>query len=372
MSRAWTTARSTPAIAAALLLAAPALAHEVGLSRGEYTLEGGVLTAQITFARREVIGLVAGLDENGDGALTAAEVERSREAFAGAIAGRIKVDAAGAACAPELISAALADEDGLTVRARYRCPGAAPQVKVDLTLLDDLPFGHRHLARLTGNDGPSDALLSRRDRRFSLSASLPRPGAPTSPSGAAPSPASPSGAPLSTPSPFLLGVARIVTRPDPLLLLLALSLGRAGRRPLALAALAFSAASLLGLVLAARGLFVPSPAVLGPCLALALVYLGLDTLRREPGARPWLHALPFGLAQGFALALLPAPAMALAAPASLAPFAVGALLTSLAAAALLVAAVSFARERKAWRDERPGALLAALGLAWLLLLFFAR
>ena len=332
---------SGPILAATLLVAASSIAHEVGLSRGVYRLEGGALDAQLTFARREVIGLVAGLDENVDGALTSAEVERAREALTGAVAGRIKVEGGGGPCAAELIAAALAEEDGLGVHARYRCPSAAPELKVDLTLLDDLPFGHRHLARLSGNSGPSDALLSRRDRRFTITASAPRPdSAPVPVASVLPAPALPAPS-----SPLLLGATRALTRPDPPLLLLAFALGRTGRRAIVLAALAFVAASLLGLVLAARGVWAPGPALLGPALAIAVGYVGLDALLREPTARPWTMALPFGLVQGSALARLPEPALDLRGSSALASFTLGAGLVELVLAALLIAAVAALRAR---------------------------
>ncbi|MEO7328075.1 MAG: HupE/UreJ family protein [Minicystis sp.] len=312
----------------------------MGLSRGEYRLESGVLDAQVTFAHREVAGLVAGLDENGDGALSAAEVARSREAVSAALAGRIKVVGEGAPCAAELISAALADEDGLTVHARYRCPSAAPEVKVDLALLDDLPFGHRHLARLSGNSGPSDALLSRRDRRFTITASAP---SSSSPSAAPPSPSSPLPA---ASSPFLAGVVRVFSRPDPSLLLLALAFGRREIRAIVFALLAFTAASIGGLVLAARGVWAPSSAVLGPALLIALAYVVVDDLLRASTTRPWSMALPFGLAQGAALALLPAAAIDLRAPSALTLFGLGAGLAEIALAALLIALVIARRQHR--------------------------
>ena len=57
-------------------VARPASAHEVGLSHGEYAASGASVTAQLTFARRDVLSLVAGLDADHDGALTEAEIAR--------------------------------------------------------------------------------------------------------------------------------------------------------------------------------------------------------------------------------------------------------------------------------------------------------
>jgi hypothetical protein len=354
------------ALSATLVLAVAgvARAHEVGLSRGEYRLSEGVLEAQITFARREVAGLVAGLDENGDGVLGAAEVERSREAMNGALVGRVDVRAEGARCPGELIAATLAEEDGLSVHARFRCPSAAKRVKVELGFLADLPFGHRHLARLGGNDGPSDALLSTRDRGFSITSSPPRP-ASAAPPGPGPAP-SPS--PRSPSPPFLDGAARLL-RVDPWLLLLALTLSRGAPRPRLLAALGFSLAALAGFLVTALGLWVPASWILAPALAIALAYLGIDNLLRDPDAPLWPRSLPFGAAQGMAFALLPdAPR---AAGASFVSFTLGLALALLAAAGLVVEASLLARRRLALTDAHErfaSAALASIGV----IAFFAR
>src|SRR3954471_7439523 len=74
-----------------VLVAVPARAHEVGLSRGEYAAVGATVTAQLTFARRDVLTLVAGLDADHDGTLSASEIASDRGAVSGALIGRIKV-----------------------------------------------------------------------------------------------------------------------------------------------------------------------------------------------------------------------------------------------------------------------------------------
>jgi len=161
-------ALATFAVLLVVLAARPARAHEVGLSRGEYAARGASVTAQITFARRDVITLVAGLDADHDGTLTAAELERDRDAIAGAIVGRLHVRGDGAACPGELAEARLAEEDGVSFQAIYRCPAPPRAVDIEVALLEDLPFGHRHLAHFAGASGPSDAVLYLRNRSFSF------------------------------------------------------------------------------------------------------------------------------------------------------------------------------------------------------------
>ncbi|MFO0758583.1 MAG: HupE/UreJ family protein [Byssovorax sp.] len=333
-------------LAALSLLAAGATAraHEVGLSRGSYHLAEGVFEADLVFARRDAASLVAGLDDNGDGQLTAAEVKRSADSFRGAVAGRIKVRAGTAPCAALDVEAALTEEDGLRVQARYRCASPAPRVDIELALLEDLPFGHRHLAHLAGNDGPSDALLSQRDRRFALTADK------ASPSRAPAKPAAQPGAPAtsapaaSAPSPWIEGAKRIL-RPDPLLFLLALALGAAAPRRVHAAFAVFTAAALLGAAIVLTGLWIPGGVVLGPALALSLLYAGADNRLREPTAHPAWFALPFGLSHGFALAVGTAAPPLPAAPAPLAAFLAGACAALALAAIVLRAAVLRLRAR---------------------------
>jgi hypothetical protein len=346
---------SLAAALAALGLAARAEAHEVGLSRGDYVVEGAVVRAQVIFARKEMIGLVAGLDADHDGALTPAEVDASRGAIDGAIVGRIKVTGDGAACPGALEGAELTEQDGIAVRARFRCATRPRKIEIALSLLDDLTFGHRHLAR--GVVGPTslDFVLSQRSPSLSLDV----PPGPAEP---------PPEAPAAAPSPFWAGARRVARGYEAPVFLLGLLAASPRARAMALAAAAFAAAVACGIALSTLGLFAPAARVVAPAAALSLVYLGLDGLVAPEGRARVAAAIPFGLVHGFvaaeALRALDAPRPALAG------FVLGAVAVLAAAAALLAPIVLRARQAP-WFAARGArviaASMAALGLVGLAL-----
>jgi hypothetical protein len=337
----------------AITLAGGAAAHEVGLSRGDYTVDGAVVEAQVIFARRELIGLVAGLDENHDGALTAAEVDGSREAIEGAIVGRIKVTGDGAACPGKLEGASLTEQDGIAVRARYRCSARPRKVEISMAWLEDLPFGHRHLARAVVGPSSLDFVLSQRSP--ALSVDVP----PGPADAAAPEPA---GAPA-TPSPFWAGARRVAQGYEAPVFLLGLLAASSRARAMALAAAAFAAAVALGIALSALGVFAPAARVVAPLAALSLWYLGVDGFVAPEGDGRWRVAIPFGVVQGFAVAealrAFDAPRPALFG------FMVGAIAALAAATALLLPILREAR-RRPWFTARGARVIAgsiaAIGL----------
>ena len=336
---------------AALLGATAALAHEVGLSRGDYLVEAAGLRVDLIFARKELIGLVATLDADHDGALTRPELDASRDAVQGALVGRIKVKGDGAPCAGTLDRAELTEQDGVAVRAFYRCARRPGQLDVELTFFGDIPFGHRHLLRAGAAAGPLDLVLSQRAPSFSFTA-------PPAPAGA-PDAAAPSGAAV---SPARRGALHAATAWELPVFLLGLLVRCAGRRSAVLTAAAFACSLALGLALEARGVFTPSPPVLAAAVALSLAYVGADNLAQPAARRPWI-ALPFGVVHGLGCG---AAFDAVTAPAgTLAPFSLGiaAALTLLLAA--LVPAVLWVCSRPRFAPRGVIALSAAVALAGL-------
>jgi hypothetical protein len=276
------------ALAAGALVTARAGAHEVGLSRGDYAVSGTEVRAELIFARKELIGLVAGLDADHDGVLTNGEIDAARGAIEGALVGRVKVQGDGAPCPGTLTAAGLAEQDGVGVRAVYRCAARPRQVTVTLAFLDDLAFGHRHLVRASAGPGvPSiDLVLSQRSPTLSLD--LP-------PEAAAPAPS----------PPFQRGAIHVLTHLGTPLFLVALLASCSTRRAGLLASGAFALAVVVGLAAGALGVFVPSPRAVAAAVALSLVYAGLDALRAPgpAGERSrWPVALPFGVVHGLGCA----------------------------------------------------------------------
>ena len=337
------------AVALGVLAARPAAAHEVGLSRGDYLVEGSALRVDVIFARKELSGLVATLDADHDGALTRPEVDAAHEALQGALVGRIKVSGDGAPCAGTLDRAELTEQDGIAVRALYRCARRPQQVSVELTLLDDVPFGHRHLLRAHAAAGPLDLVLSQRTPSFTFAV-------PPAPAGALPA------APIegAAASPAARGALHVVTAWELPVFLVGLLARCSARRSALLVAAAFSASLALGLALSALGALTPSPPVLAAAVALSLVYVGLDNLAQPAERRPFI-AVPFGLVHGLACG---AAYRALAAP--LASYALGVAAALALVLAVLLPAVLWMRARPGFRVRGVAAMSALVAVAGLI------
>jgi hydrogenase/urease accessory protein HupE len=342
-----------------LLAAGPARAHEVGLSRGEYAASGASVTAQLTFARRDVLTLVAGLDADHDGVLTTAELAQDRDAVNGALVGRIKVVGDGVACPGELDDARLAEDDGVTLRATYRCATAPLSVHVDVGVISELPMGHRHLAHFEGATGPSDAVISVRNRSFSFDV------APGQAAAAAPPKASYRGK-LSF---FPMGVEHILTGYDHLVFLLGLVIVGGRWRSLLMVVTAFTLAHSITLALAALGVWAPSPRIVEPAIALSIAYVGVENFFVKNAEKRWRITFPFGLIHGFGFAgALREVAMPKAdVPYALVLFNVGVEAGQLAVLALVLPLIYLARKREIFRVQGvkliSGAIVVA-GVVW--------
>jgi hypothetical protein len=336
-------AAGSAAALAAGLLAAPAEAHEVGLSRGDYVVEGAVLRADLVFARKEVIGLVAGLDADHDGALTPAELSTGRTSIEGALVGRLRVKGDGAPCPGTIDRVDLAEQDGVSIRALYRCPRRPGRITVELALLEDLAFGHRHLGRASAGAVVIDQVLSQRSPSLSLDV----PADATSPA--------PEGGGS---TPLRRGVLHVLTHPAGPAFLLALFATCGGLRAALLAAAAFAGAAGLGLGLGAGDVFVPEPRALTVAIALSLVYVGLEAMGAPDGAARWRVALPFGVVHG----LWCAAGYQASGGGGIGAFGAGAGIGLFATAAALLAAKAWADRRRLFAGRRVAALGAAIAV----------
>jgi hypothetical protein len=309
---------------------ADAHAHEAGLSRGEYSATSAVVTATLTFARRDVASIPAetlarGLIVHGDDA----------------------------GCPTVVESATTVEGDGMQVVVRATCPAAPRSVVVEAFFLSELPFGHRHLARAAGVD--ASLTLSRRTFSFVPAAhSSPRP------------------APLA----FLgLGMQHILTGADHLVFLLGLVIVGGRLRELLVVITAFTLGHSISLALATLSLWVPSARVVEPLIALSIVYVGIENLF-TPKQR-WRITLPFGVVHGFgfasALRELSLPRAEL--PAALALFNVGVELGQIAVLALMLVLVGGAQRWTAFRAHGTRVVSVAIAIAgfgWFVVRVFAR
>ncbi len=371
--RAWLRAgwpRAWLRLAVALVVAASvasatrdAHAHAAGLSRSEITASGAIVTATLTFARRDVAWAAPELDADHDGAITAIELDAGHEALRKTIVDRLEVRGDGVACAAQLVDAALVEEDGLRVAVRAQCAGAPRELQISLAFLGALPFGHRHLAHVTGASGPFDAVLSRTSLALSVAPSTPASAGPTA---AAVAPAAPSRGLFGL---FWMGVEHILTGYDHLAFLLGLVIVGSRPRELLLVVSAFTVGHSISLAVATLGVWTPSARLVEPAIALSIVFVGVENLRLPPPTRRWRLTLPFGLVHGFgfasALRDLSLPRAEL--PAALALFNLGVEAGQLAALALvlpLVYAASRSERLQARGTQAVSVAIACAGGVW--------
>lgn len=350
----------------ALALAGPgsARAHELGLSRGDYLVEprsGGeaVVRATLAFARRDAMALAPGLDADRDGALTEAEMAAGGPALATRVLDGVTVTAGGTPCERAPDGSRLVEEDGLEVRGSFTCRGEG-ELAIDVSLLDALATGHRHLAKVSREGRIEEAMLHRRDRTVRLAAAVD--------GGPPPEPAAPPVLAF-----FVIGIEHIVFGWDHVVFLVGLVLvagfGERRARGIVLAVTAFTLAHSITLALAVLGLVVPSGEIIEPLIALSVAYVGVENFLVKDPSRRWRVTLPFGLVHGFgfagALGEVGLPAGQV--PAALALFNLGVEAGQLAILAVLLPVVFVLARQPAyarWGVRLASGAIVLAGLFW--------
>jgi hydrogenase/urease accessory protein HupE len=343
------------ALLAVLVVSGTAAAHAVGLSRGDYAMDGRSVAVTLTFARGDVLVLAPSIDANADGVLTDDEIGRAAASLRTGIADRIAVHSGDEACAFDAANASLTQGDGLVVHATYRCPSSSTSATVDLAaLLDELPTGHRHMARLLGQD--RDVVLFRGVSALTLNAS-----AAEGPSSA------PRAGALQL---FRMGIEHILTGYDHLLFLLGLVLVAPRARSLLPVVTAFTVAHSITLGVAVLGLWTPPSRIVEPAIALSIAYVGVENVLSSGSVgKRWRVTFPFGLIHGFgfasALRELALPRQAV--PVALLSFNLGVEAGQLAVLAAMIPLVVLAR-RARWlegaRARVPSLGVAVVGAVW--------
>ncbi|MBK9264755.1 MAG: HupE/UreJ family protein [Polyangiaceae bacterium] len=336
-----------------------ALAHQAGLSRGEYRLDGAMLTAELVFARVDAALLVRGLDDDGDGAISAVEVQGARTAFGKAVAPRLVVRAGKDECMGNIDDAFLVEEDGLSLRLLYLCPAPPASVRVRFDLVDDLSFGHRHIARAESGNVVIEEVLFGAQREMEIQ--------PVERSGAAVKPTQST----SFGAFFWMGIEHILLGYDHLVFLFGLVLVGGRWRSLLLVVTAFTLAHSITLGLAVLGVWAPSPRIVEPLIALSVAYVGVENQFVKDADKRWRITFPFGLIHGFgfagALGEISVPRADV--PKALVAFNLGVEAGQLAALAVVLPLVLAARKRE-WFEKRGVRFLswaiAGLGIVWFL------
>ncbi len=273
------------AFALLFLWAEPALAHAVGVSRGEYRASGPTLETTLVFARLELIAAVTGLDSDGDGSVSDAEWTRRDGPLAKALLAGLEVRSADGPCPGAFAFASATEADGVAIHLSHSCGHASSAFTVRLALLHGLSAGHRHIAAVVTRDGATETRVlfeSSPELRISSAASDTSVGVV---------------GPL-----FRLGLQHILTGYDHLLFLFGLVLVGGRLRSFLVVITAFTLAHSITLGLAALEGWAPSPRWVEPAIALSIVYIGIENWFVRDVGRRWLVTFPFGLIHGFGFA----------------------------------------------------------------------
>jgi hypothetical protein len=344
-------------LVALLGVAAPAAAHEVGLSYGRYTLTSTALTLELTLAERELAGLVTGLDADGDGHLGARELEQGRAAITRRVWDTVAVMVDGVRCASVLERVASVEGDGVELRGAARCvaragtASGAPRHDVTIGFLADATSGHRHLAHARYAGTEVDVVTHRGAPSFALAGAVGE--------GAA-EPAAGEG----VGGLFFVGIEHILGGLDHLLFLLGLLVVGGRLRAVVAVITAFTVAHSITLGLAVLRVWTPSPAWIEPIIALSVAWVAFENLRAPDLEHRWRLTFAFGLVHGFgfagALGELHVPSADV--PAALFLFNLGVEAGQLLVLAFVWPIISLARRSEGFRVQGVRALSVGIGV----------
>jgi hydrogenase/urease accessory protein HupE len=269
-----------------LLPARAASAHAVGVSSGEYRVDGKVFYGDLGMASRELARWLPAVDADHDGAVDSAEMTAGRDAVARALLAGLTVTSDGQPCAGSVDRAWASEADGGAIfQVHYTCAAPGGRLTLAAPMLAELAPGHRHMARVFRNGQAQARVLDRAHQVWTLDG-----GHATS-------------ATFSMAWSMLkLGVEHILTGADHLIFLLGLILVGGRLRSLVGVVTAFTLAHSITLALAALGIFTPSPRLVEPAIALSIAYVGIENLFVEDASKRWRITFPFGLIHGFGFA----------------------------------------------------------------------
>jgi hypothetical protein len=267
-----------------------ASAHAVGVSSGEYRLQGKVVYGDIGMAARDLASFLPAIDTNHDGSIDGDEITAGRDTLARAVQTGFSVRDGEKQCVGTFDRAwALEAEGGVVYQIHYTCSDVPAALTLAMPMLDALPAGHRHLARLFRAGKAELKIFDRAHATWNLSdANNGTNGAGTSGKLAW--------------SMLKLGVEHILTGVDHLVFLFGLILVGGRLRSLVGVVTAFTLAHSITLALASLSIFAPSPHIVEPAIALSIAYVGVENLFVKDASKRWRITFPFGLIHGFGFA----------------------------------------------------------------------
>ncbi len=267
-----------------------ASAHAVGVSSGEYRVDGKVLYGDIGMAARDFAHWLPALDTNHDGTVGADELTAGRETLARALQAGLVLREGDKVCPGTLDRAwALEEEGGIVFQVHYACPEVPARLTLALPLLAELAPEHRHLGRVFRAGKAELKVLDRAHATWDFGDANASPNTVLT------------GASL-VGSMLKLGVEHILTGLDHLVFLVGLILVGGRLRSLVGVVTAFTLAHSITLALASLSIFTPSPRIVEPAIALSIAYVGIENLFVSDASKRWRITFPFGLIHGFGFA----------------------------------------------------------------------
>lgn len=240
------------ALLVTLALGTPA--HQAGISRGTWSLDGRAVDVELVWQRGESAAIAASLP------------------------GAIIVTVDGSACQGSRLGDEAVEEDGHAWRLRFTCPHEG-RVTVELgALFAQLSAGHRHLGRAVMAESTTDVVADAGASAFSF------------------------GERASVVAYLGIGVEHILLGFDHLVFLFGLVLVGGRLRSLLAVITAFTLAHSVTLASAVLGLWAPPSALIEPLIALSIAYVGVENFYVKDAARRWRITAPFGLIHGFGFA----------------------------------------------------------------------
>ena len=350
----------------ALLFPRSSSAHAIGLSSGEYRADGKTVQVKLTFARGEILGVAPEIDADRDRVIMPHEVAAGREILEKKILGRLVVTGDAAPCSAAVRDTALTEQDGILVEGTFTCAAEPHRFEIAFPLFDDLPRGHRHVARAIGRETVDDVVFAGH-ARFSMEPAAAEASGVDTRGGASTSGAKPK---VGAPGFVWMGVEHILTGYDHLVFLLGLVLVRGRLRSVLAVVTAFTVAHSITLALSTLNVWTPRPSLVEPAIALSIAYVGIENFFVKSVAGRWRITFPFGLIHGFGFAgaLLEIDLPRERIPTALLGFNVGVELGQLAVLAVVLPAIHMVRTRTTWFEKRgvrvASFAVAAMGAVW--------
>src|SRR4051812_2324215 len=161
-------ARASFVLAAILVLASlstsrDASAHDIGLSRGEYTWQSGKVLVAATFARRDLSATLPWLASSDAAGLVVFEEQRVR--LGEWLVARLAMATEDGPCKGSFDGMRF-DGDGVALALAYTCPVDPEEVRIDARFVSELGRGHRHLASLEHGDQHEDVVATAENVSF--------------------------------------------------------------------------------------------------------------------------------------------------------------------------------------------------------------